>query len=516
VSSISTVTIGNGGSLAGIHGAVTIHNGPARDPVTIEDSNDSGNHSNVTISNAGVTGLAPAAINFTNFSVSSLTINGGTGNSAYTVTDTPVAIFGGMTLNTGPGTNAVNVQGTSAPLLVDTPSASQSSITTVTIGNAGSLAGIQGAVTVHNQPALDALTIDDSNDSGNHSNVTISSAGVTGLAPVAISFTSFSVSRLTINGGTGNCSYTVTDTPALGGITLNTGSGTNAVNVQGTSFRPLLVDTPSGSQSSTTVTIGNAGSLAGIHAAVTIHNGPARDPVTIDDSNDSSNHSNVTISSAGVTGLAPAEISFTNFSVSSLTINGGTGNSSYTVTDTRVAISGGMTLNTGLGGNIVRIEGTTAPLTVNTGSGDAVAITSTSNTLDPISAVTVIDPTGTSTVTVGDSGYGSSESYIVTNSTVTIGRSAAFSLTYGGIASLTLVGGPGSDVFAIDSTSVATRVIAGGGGNIFRISPVTQYLAGSILGSALTLDGGGGDTLEFFDGNDPASETLNFDAVPMN
>jgi len=195
---------------------------------------------------------------------------------------------------------------------------------------------------------------------------------------------------------------------------------------------------------------------------------------------------------------------------------GGTGNSTYTITDTPVVSFGGMTLNPGLGGNTVSIQGTSAPLTVNTGSGDAVTITSAGNTLDPIGAVTVNDATGTSAVTVDDSGYGGNDSYFVTSSTVTIGRNSTFSFTYSGIGALTLNGGPGSDVYYIDSTSVATAVNAGGGGNIFRISPFTQYLAASILGPSLTLNGGGADILEFFDGNDPFSEAFNFDAVPMS
>jgi hypothetical protein len=263
------------------------------------------------------------------------------------------------------------------------------------------------------------------------------------------------------------------------------------------------------------VTVGNAGSLAGIGDAVTIHNSASFDTLTLDDSADGASLG-VSIGSGGVTGLARHPINFTAFSIGSLTIDGGTGSSTYTLTDTPVGHFGPMTLNTGLGGNTVNVQGTTAPLTVNTGTSDTVTLTSASNVLDPIGAVTVNDLTGSSLVTVDDSGYGGNESYLVTSSTVTIGRSGTFSLTYSGIGALTLNGGPGSDVFAIDSTSVATTINAGGGGNIFRISPITQYLAGSLLGPSLTLNGGGADILEFFDGNDPNSETFNFDAVPMS
>jgi hypothetical protein len=77
-------------------------------------------------------------------------------------------------------------------------------------------------MTVHNQPAPDPVTIDDSNDSGSHASVTISSAGVTGLAPAAINLSSSSVSTLTLNGGSANNVYTITGTPATTSMTLNT------------------------------------------------------------------------------------------------------------------------------------------------------------------------------------------------------------------------------------------------------------------------------------------------------
>jgi hypothetical protein len=116
---------------------------------------------------------------------------------------------------------------------------------------------------------------------------------------------------------------------------------------------------------------------------------------------------------------------------------------------------------------------------------------------------------------VDDSGYGGNEDYVVTNATVTIGRSPDFSVTYNGIGALTLNGGSGSDIFDLDSTAVGTTVNAGPGGNIFHVSPFTQYLAASIIGP-LTLNGGGADILEFFDANDPNSETFSFDPVPMS
>src|SRR5262249_9773263 len=197
-------------------------------------------------------------------------------------------------------------------------------------------AGIQGAVTVHNNPSRDTLTIDDSADSGSHPAVTISAAGVTGLAPVPINTTSFSITTLTIFGGSGNNTYAITGTPAVTGVTLNTGSGADAVNVQATSV-PVTVDTLSGGVGANSPTSTRApdpvtprsaalgattstGAWAtpatppGLGGALTTHNTPAYDTVILNDNADSTNRA-VTISGAGVTGLSTFPINFTNFSV---------------------------------------------------------------------------------------------------------------------------------------------------------------------------------------------------------
>ncbi len=147
------------------------------------------------------------------------------------------------------------------------------------------------------------------------------------------------------------------------------------------------------------------------------------------------------------------------------------------------------------------------PVTVNVGD--------TSGTLDPIGTVTVADASGTATVNLDDTGFTGSEDYVITGNAVTISRSAAFALIYRGIAGLNLTAGDGGDTFDIDGTSAGTTVTGGAGPNVFHVSPFTQWLAGS-LGGFLTLNGNGADVLEFFDANDPNSETFSFDPVPMS
>jgi hypothetical protein len=476
--SSSNVTIGNAGSLTGIGAAVTIHNVPNFDTLTIDDSADSGNHPAVTVGSGGVTGLAPSAINFTSASVKALTINGGLGTNTYTIAATPVASPGGMTLNTGTGADTVRVQANTAPLTVDTLAGSGFSSSAVTIGNAGSLAGIGAAVTVHNGPSYDTLTIDDTADIGSHSAVMIGSGGVTGLAPSPINFTSLSVRTLTINGGKGTNTYTVAATPvqSSGSVTLNTGSGPDTVYVQANTA-VLTVDTLSGdANSSSNVAIGNSGSLAGIAAAVTIHNNtPGYDVVSINDWADSSSHSAVTVSSSGVTGLAPNPINFTSVSVKSLTVTGGPGTNSYTITGTPVATFGGVLLNTGGGNDTVGVQSASAAVTI-VGTGGL-------NTLIGMSAANSWEVSGTNAGKLTGSAY-------------------AVPVSFAGIQNLT-AGGGGPDYFLFDDGGRLDGNLAGSGNDTVDYTPYASSVVvdlqtgsatgvGGSLSGMLTVIGGSG------------------------
>src|SRR5262249_55613164 len=140
----------------------------------------------------------------------------------------------------------------------------------VIIGNAGSLAGIQAAVTIFNSPSFDQLTVDDSADGASYPGVAIGGGGITGLAPAALNFTSFSISTLTVLGGGGNNTYTTSGTPASA-MTLSAGTGADAVNVQAEAFfLGLTVDTSAG-VGAAVITLGDAANtLGGITGPVTV------------------------------------------------------------------------------------------------------------------------------------------------------------------------------------------------------------------------------------------------------
>jgi hypothetical protein len=89
---------------------------------------------------------------------------------------------------------------------------------------------------------------------------------------------------------------------------------------------------------------------------------------------------------------------------------------------------------------------------------------------------------------------------------------------FGPLQSLILNGSNGSsdpsqsDRYDIENTFTNTTINAAAASNVFRLAPTDQYLAD--IEAPLTLNGTGNDILEFFDANNPNSETYTFDSVP--
>jgi hypothetical protein len=350
-----------------------------------------------------------------------VTVNGGGGSNSltvddranatqqtYTVTSRAVTRTGGgvgpinynfmssLEVDIGSANESVYVQSTNVPLSVKTlTSPGGSGNDQVTIGSAGSLSGITAPVTVYNGPSFDHLLIDDSADQANHPNVVINENGITGLASAALIFTDYSINTLEVRGGGGNNTYAISDTPAIDSMTLDTGSGNDTVYVQATSV-PLTVKTltsPGGSGNDQVI-IGSAGWLSGIYAPVTVYNGPSRDHLLIDDSADQANHPNVVINENGITGLAPAALNFSSFSINTLEVRGGGGfTTTYTISGTPANDS--MSLTTGNGTNTVSLQGISVPTTLN---GNAAG----TNTLVGANANTTWNLIGTNAGTVSN------------------------------------------------------------------------------------------------------------------
>jgi hypothetical protein len=444
------------------------------------------------------------AITF-NGGINFVNVNGGSGNNIYNVNGTEDVYA--TTLNTGSGADIVNVRATGgggSTLTVDTPTGSSSSNSTVTIGNSGSLAGIHGAVTIHNSPSWDRLTIDDSNDGGNHPAVSVTSGGVSGLAPTAITFTNFSVSTLSLLGGFGTNTYTVNDTPVNTSMTLDSGSSADRINVLGTSV-PLTVHSSFVDFfNSNMVNVGNGGGLQNIRGSIFItNNNISTTAVNVDDSGDSTARTG-TITATSVTGLgmaAGAAVNYGGVTLASLTVRAG----------------GGV-------GNIINVESTAAGMTttVNGGSGGStINLSPTAHNLANLAGlVNIHGQGGTNALNVFDQATTFSPSapspgdilyqdHLVRNDTT-----ARTLFTYGGIQSVNVSAGRGDNAwegFSVFSTPAGVPVTVSNAGTS---TSYVEFLVGNNsqlndIQGPLTVNGraGGIDFLDLTDFLNPNPQT---------
>ena len=252
---INVVTVGNNHIADGVTGTVNV-TGTGSDTLTIDDSGNT-NAKMVNITNAAVTGVSPAAINYTG--LSSLTVLLGSGHDNATIASTNASTT--TLLNTGGGNDSVRINSTSGPTTVNTGTGTN----TVSIGTSptSTVNGIQGALVIMGS-GRDSLNLDDSGSSTSKSG-TLTSTTITGLGmgPSGVTFSGISLLSITL-GSLGN-TFTVSSTP-VAVVILSTGSGNDLVNVLTTSAgSQTIVNTGGGTN---TVNVGNALSSLGGQVSV--------------------------------------------------------------------------------------------------------------------------------------------------------------------------------------------------------------------------------------------------------
>jgi len=290
-----TVNVGNAGSVQGILADVNIENPPSFDTINVNDSADTTART-VTLSTfvnpndsqhnsdpwGMITGLAPAAINYEYDDTTSVSVT--TGHAADTVN----------VLATGVTTNLIGNGGRD----------------TVNVGNAGSVQGILGTLSIENPPSFNTINVNDSADTTART-VTLSTfvnpndsqhnsdpwGTITGLAPAAIN-------------------YEYDDTTS---VSVTTGHAADTVNVLATGVSTAL----SSGGGHDTVNVGNAGSVQSILGALNVQNPPSFDTINVNDSADLAFRSAVIDTFTPfnrIIGLAPATIEYKAADASSVTI----------------------------------------------------------------------------------------------------------------------------------------------------------------------------------------------------
>jgi hypothetical protein len=546
----STVTVGNGSSVTGIQGDLSLTNISGGMTLTVDDSADGGTPT-ATISAFSVTGLSAGTIGYDQSSLTAFNVDLGPSTS-YIVQSTPN--HGGM------GTVKTTISGGIAG---GSPLPPASAPPSGTVGNGGSLSGIQGTLVFAS--SVLPLTVDDSADSQTAlTNITLDSffsgsglmGSITNLAPAEIDFDYSSTPSVTLKLGAN--SQNVVKVNDVGVTTNVVGSAPLAVHVGGdfsdlsfftgtlnltnpASFDTITVD-DSKDATAPIVTLATFtgsdgspwGSISGFEfgGVIDYRYGDTVSPVTLDAASGSMVYVQSVGKDVNVVGNGLNTIDVGDGSLAGIQANvnlsNPSGQNTVTIDDSSDPTPAALTLGsftqtdgslwgqvTGLGfGRSINYSyaETASPLTVDTAAASTLNVQGIGDNLNVVG-------NGPNTVTVGNGTFNGIQANIdVTNPpdyttliiddskdvahNFTIGSAAVTDFTdkvqvdylQSDLASLTLKGGSGGNTFTVAGTPAnvktpVTTIAVGSGTN-------TVMVQATSAGSSLVLNGGGADTFD--------------------
>ena len=245
------------------------------------------------------------------------------------------------------------------------------------------------------------------------------------------------------------------------------------VNVESTAAATPVTITGSGNS---IIKVGKAGSVGSIRGDLMV-NPTGKAALRVDASNDLGKTFLITYT--GISGLAPALISYGTDRLSSLTVSAGSGFSGNTIT-VRSTPQAPVILNTGFNDDFVQIRSTLGPLTVNGQSGaDTVSIGKNGSVRSITGQLTVTNADNFSAVVVDDSGDRGARTAIVYKNRPSEG-------------SFTVISGliQGGDILLRGADLSSLAIQTGSGGNTFRIHDTpTSSIPGGLTTTIITGDG---------------------------
>jgi hypothetical protein len=279
------------------------------------------------------------------------------------------------------------------------------------------------------------------------------------------------------------------------------------------------INAGNGIGSSNTVNIGSnapllSGTLANIAGPVNVSSTSGNTTLNVDDSGDSTGQT-VAVTNSSISGSwSPSAINYSNTTFGAITaviLGGGSGGNTFNVQSTLASAATSINAGNGLSSTNTVTIGSLAP--------------SLGGTLASIAGPVVVSNTsGSTSLTVDDSGDTTGQTVAITNSSITGTWSAPINYVGGEVSSLTVLGGSGSNTFNVQSTASGTPVglNAGSGADVVSVGNgadgVQDVQADLALeGPAITLtvddsaDGTGRTaTLDTFT---PGGETLPFGRI---
>lgn len=393
--------------IAGLTDVLTVNATAGNDFLTITGSSVSGSGSPVYYNNLSgliVNGLTGTDTFLVISNSTNTTVNGGIGNDTFYVQTTSAP----LTINTGGGFNVVDI-GSTAPYLGSV------------------LDGIQGQVTVTGD-GKDTLNIDDTGSTTNETG-TLTATTLTGLGLGANGIVYSGIAALNVNLASGNDVFNIQSTNGGTSTVLNTGAGTNTINIG--SLEPVT-----------------GGVVDGILGALNLI-GSGTDTLNVDDTGSTINKTG-TLTSTTLTGLGMGTSGIVYSGIAALNINLGFGNDGFNIRSTNAATA--TVLNTGAGSNTVNI-GSLAPLT--------------GGVVDNIFGALSVVGNGTDTLNVDDSGSTANKTGYLTPTTLSGLAMGAAGISFSGLAALNVKLGAGSDKFFINeiTNSTVTTIYGGPGSN---------------------------------------------------
>ena len=224
----SVVISGTAENLDNIAGNVNIFSGFGfGSSLIVLDANDPNAGDAWTITRSTIQRFGAGAINYDG--MDGLGIRGGDLGATYNVLSTEGAtstsIVGGVS------GDVFNVRATSGPLRIDGTDSTNGLLDTVDVGSlapalGGTMAGIQGAMSIGSSMNKINIDLDDSGDTTGRT-VKVSNSAVTGLAPAEIDYTASQLNDLILLGGNGADTFTLLS--ALASLGISGGGGTNTL-----------------------------------------------------------------------------------------------------------------------------------------------------------------------------------------------------------------------------------------------------------------------------------------------
>ena len=239
-SNADTVNVGSAGSMQSVLGALSAGTTGSPMNLVLDNSADATGRS-VTVTDALVTGLAPAAISFAEAQIASFTIRTGTG--ADTITINSLQASGPADLNaieSGGGSDTIQLNANNVAVTLNGGTGDD----VITIGS-GSLDNHSGSVTVAGGgQAGDQLVLNDTTN-GFADSFTISSSTISRIVFGGVTYSG--IGALALNSGSGSNIFNINSTAATTPVTIN-GNGGNDTFIVGASgtmdgiLSPLILD----------------------------------------------------------------------------------------------------------------------------------------------------------------------------------------------------------------------------------------------------------------------------------